>query len=148
PDLEVLRRQPDQGGPAAQGPGTGGAGVRGTGVGTCGDPVADRGTVPQQRVAHGRGGVDRLLVAELPRPGRSGVLAGLARVPLAVIPGAALRQVGEYLARRRLAEPAPRLGGEFELARGPLQVPLPLQFPLDLAQRLHVVHGLAAEGPA
>ncbi len=39
-------------------------------------------------------------------------------------------------------------GRSAKICRGPLQVPLPLQFPLDLAQRVHVVHGLAAEGAA
>jgi hypothetical protein len=64
---------------------------------------------------------------------------------LVVVPGAALGQVGEHPAQRGVAEPADGLRGELQLAVGPLQVPLPLQFPFDLAQRFHVVDGLAAE---
>ena len=64
---------------------------------------------------------------------------------LVVVAAAALGEIGEYPAQRGLAQPAHGLRGELQLAVGPLQVPLPLQFPLDLAQRLHVVDGLAAE---
>ena len=61
---------------------------------------------------------------------------------------AAVRQLGEHLPQRRLAEPAHGLRRELELAVGALQVALLLQLPLDLAQRLHVVDGLAAESAA
>ncbi len=67
---------------------------------------------------------------------------------LVVIAGAALGQLGEDLPQRCLAEPAHGLGGQLQLAVAALQVALPLQFPLDLAQRFHVVHCLAAKGTA
>ena len=99
----------------------------------------------QQRVADRGRGVDRLLVAEAPRPGAAGVLPGLPGVVLVVIAVLALGQVGEHLPQRGLAQPAHGLRGELQLAVVALQVALPLQFPLDLAQRLHVVDRLAAE---
>ena len=64
---------------------------------------------------------------------------------LVVIPVPALREVGEDAAQGGLAEPAHCLRRQLQLAVGPFQVSLPLEFPLDLAQRLHVVDRLAAE---
>ena len=63
-----------------------------------------------------------------------------------MIPVAALGQVREDPAQRGLAQPPHRLGGELQLARVALQVALPLQLALGLPERLHVVHGLAAQG--
>ena len=73
---------------------------------------------------------------------------GLPGVPLLVVPVAALGQVREDPAQRGLAQPPHRLGGQLQLARVALQVALPLQLALGLPERLHVVHGLAAQGAA
>jgi len=51
-------------------------------------------------------------------------------------------------AQRGLAQPPHRLRGELQLPGVALQVPLLLQLALGLPERLHVVHGLAAQGPA
>ena len=85
-------------------------------------------------VSHARGGLNW---------GSGVVSAGL--TVLIVIAVAALGQIGENPPQRGLAEPAHRLRGQLQLAAGPLQVSLPLKFPLDLAERLHIIDRLAAE---
>ena len=138
PHFEVLGRQPDPGRITV--PVTW---VLNGGVG----PAAERGGVPEQRVPDSGGGVDRLLVPELPGPRGAGVLTSLPRVALLMIPVPAFRQLCEDPAQRGLAQSAHRLGGQFQLARRPLQVPLPFQLAFGLPQRLHVVHGRPSQGP-
>ncbi len=75
----------------------------------------------------------------------------LARLPgaaLIVVAGGALGQVGEDLAQRGLAQPPDGLGGELQAAVGALEVALALKLAFNLAQRVHVVHGLPAQGAA
>ena len=62
-----------------------------------------RSALAQQRVADRGGSIDRLLVAEPPRPCAAGDVAGLAGVALVMIASAALGKLGEDLAQRCLA---------------------------------------------
>ncbi len=64
---------------------------------------------------------------------------------LIVVTMPALGKLREHLAQRRVAEPPHRLRGELKLAVGRLEIALPFELTLDLAQRLHVVDCLAAE---
>ena len=96
-----------------------------------------------------RGHVDRLLVAELPFPGGAGQVARLPGVlPVVVTAPHAVLEAGEHLAQRGVAEPANGLRREFELAAVTAQVALPLQLPLEPAQRLQVIDRLPAERAA
>ena len=101
------------------------------------------------RVGQRADDVQRLLVAELPRPAGPGQLAGLARVVHVVAAAPGRAQVGEHPAQRGLARAAgPPWAVRSSRSPRPVEVALLLELALEPAQLAQVVDGAAAERPA
>ena len=77
--------------------------------------------VLQHRVAYGPDDIERLLVAELPLPGRAGGLTGGARVAGVVVAPAVERADARRSAQRGLAEPPHPARRQGELAAAALR---------------------------